>query len=159
MKKFQQKNKYSRGRNPDKNGSQKEIVTQFLFDNSTISNRNYINIAKIRNLEGEQTENPIEIVDTFTKQFYDMLNNFGSSNESSQDEMLKHIPKLISKEDNKFLNEPFTLIEVKTTLFSMNPDNARVQMDSKPSSFNNVGIFQEWICGKPEKLHVMVDLF
>ena len=53
-----------------------------------------------------------------------MLNNFGSSNKSSQDEMLKHIPKLISEEDNKFLNEPFTLIEVKTTLFSMNLDKS-----------------------------------
>ena len=94
------------------------------FHNSTINNRNYINIAKIKNLEGEQTENPIEIAGILTEHFYNTLNNFDSSNKWAQEEMLKHIPKLISEEDNKFLNEPISLNEVKTALFSMNPDKS-----------------------------------
>ena len=95
-----------------------------FFHNSTLSNRNYTNIAKIKNSMAEQTENPNEIADIFIKYFTNTLNNYDSSNRIAQEEMLKHIPKLITEEDNRFLNEPFTLQEVKIALFSMNPDKS-----------------------------------
>ena len=48
-------------------------------------------------MEGEQTENPEEMVDIFVKYFNDTLNNYDLSNSVNQEEMLKCIPKLISK--------------------------------------------------------------
>ena len=38
--------------------------------------------------------------------------------------MLKFIPKLISSEDNKVLNKPITLEEVRLVVFNMNPDKS-----------------------------------
>ena len=95
-----------------------------FFHNSTLSNRNHINITKIKNSEGEQIENPVEIVEILIKHFSNTLNNYEFCNKPAQEEMLKFIPKLITEEDNKFLSESFTLQEVKTALFSMNPDKS-----------------------------------
>jgi len=38
--------------------------------------------------------------------------------------MLKEIPKFITKNDYKSFNKPFTLKEIKTTLFNINPDKS-----------------------------------
>ena len=54
-----------------------------FFHNSTLSNRNYTNIAKIKNSMGEQTKNPNEIADIFIKYFTNTLNNYDSSNRIS----------------------------------------------------------------------------
>ena len=51
-----------------------------------------------------------------------IINNFDFSNRLSQETMLQGIPKLITAEDNHFLNKPFTLEEIKMALFNLNPD-------------------------------------
>ena len=38
--------------------------------------------------------------------------------------MLKEIPRLITVEDNLSLNKPFTLEEIKTSLFNLNPNKS-----------------------------------
>ena len=38
--------------------------------------------------------------------------------------MIKFIPKLITPEDNKNLNRPITLEEVRFAVFNMNPDKS-----------------------------------
>ena len=64
------------------------------------------------------------IVETMVSHFYNILNNFESSNKFAQDKMLETIPSLISAEDNKNLNKPISMEEVKSALFSMNPDKS-----------------------------------
>ena len=63
-------------------------------------------------------------MDTFVTHFKNILNNFEGSNKMAQDKMLNYIPKLISEEDNKFLNKPITLEEVKSVVFNMKPDKS-----------------------------------
>ena len=53
-----------------------------------------------------------------------MLNNLESSNKLAQDKMLENIPSILKKEDNKNINKPITMEEVKMALFSMNSDNS-----------------------------------
>ena len=53
--------------------------------------------------------------------------------------MLKSIPKLIIDEDNRFLNKPFTLQEVKTALFNINPDKS-----PSPDGFQTFFFQQCW---------------
>ena len=95
-----------------------------LFHKSTLHNRSRNNISKIKNLQGEQMENPKKIAEIFVDYFKDTLNNFDSSNRVDQEEMLKSITKLITEEDNRILNKPFSLQEVKVALFNINPDNS-----------------------------------
>lgn len=95
-----------------------------FFHNSTIANRAFKSIKKIKDGPGNLTENPNLIVEIMVNHFHKILNNFESSNMKAQDKMLATIPSLISVEDNKNLNKPITLDEVKTTLFSMNLDKS-----------------------------------
>ena len=48
------------------------------------------------------------------------MNNLEGSNKLEQDKMLKFIPKLSSLEDNKALNQPISLEEVRSIVFNMN---------------------------------------
>lgn len=79
-------------------------------------------IMKIKNKEGNMEENPTKIAEVFVDYFENILNNFESSNRSAQEKMLKAIPRIITEEDNLPLNKPFTLEEIKSTLFNINPD-------------------------------------
>lgn len=56
--------------------------------------------------------------------FQNILNNLESSNKLAQDKMLKNIPSIITKEDNKTLNKPISMEEVKVAIFSMHPDKS-----------------------------------
>ena len=69
-------------------------------------------------------EKPSEIADIFVTHFKNVLNNYEGSNKVAQDKMLKVIPRLISDEDNKFLNKPISLEEVKSVVFNMNPNKS-----------------------------------
>ena len=42
----------------------------------------------------------------------------------AQAKMLEDIPKVVSIEDNKALNSPISLEEVRSVLFNMNPDKS-----------------------------------
>ena len=54
----------------------------------------------------------------------DILNNYEGSNRTTQDKLLKVIPKIVTTEDNKVLNKPITLEEVKSVVFSINLDKS-----------------------------------
>lgn len=66
----------------------------------------------------------MEIVGIFVDYFKDILNSYGSSNQIAQEEMLKEKPKIITTEDNKSLNKPFSRQNMKTTLFNINLDKS-----------------------------------
>ena len=68
--------------------------------------------------------NPAKINEELINYFQDCLNNYEVSNQTAQMEMLRSIPKIISDEDNKLLNKPLTLEEIKATLFSINLDKS-----------------------------------
>ena len=95
-----------------------------FFHNLTLYNRSKNKIVSIKNHLGTQVEKPSNIVDTFVTHFKNILNKYEGSNKVAQDKMLKCIPKLISTEDNKFLNKPITLKEVKSVVFKMNLDKS-----------------------------------
>ena len=73
---------------------------------------------------GIRTKKPQEIADTFVARFQGLLNNYEGSNREAQAKMLKFIPKLIWPEDNKELNKPITLDEVRSVVFNMNPEKS-----------------------------------
>ena len=79
---------------------------------------------KIKDPLGTTTENPDKIADIFVSHFHNILNNFDSSNMIAQEKMLEDIPKVVSIEDNKALNSPISLKEVKFVLFNMNSDSS-----------------------------------
>ena len=94
------------------------------FHNSTLFNRAFESITKIKNSSRALIENPNVIIETMVSHFYNILNNFESSNKIAQDKMLEAIPQLITLEDNIYLNKPITMEEVKSALFSMNLDKS-----------------------------------
>lgn len=94
------------------------------FHTSALQHKATNNISKIKDIQGNSIDNPIEIIGIFVDYFKDILNNYESSNQVTQGEMLKAIPKVITIEDNKSLNKPFSLQEIKTTLFNINPDKS-----------------------------------
>ena len=63
-------------------------------------------------------------MDTFVTHFENILNNYEGSNKVAQDKLLNYIPRLITKENNKLLNKPITLDEVKYIVFNLNPDKS-----------------------------------
>ena len=95
-----------------------------FFHNSTIQKRSFQKISSISTLQGVRTENPSEIADTIVSHFKSLLNNYEGSNREAQDQMFKFIPKLVTEEENKTLNRPITLEEVKTVVFNMSPDKS-----------------------------------
>ena len=95
-----------------------------FFHNSTLINRAKNKISSIKTQDGSITENPTEIAATFVNHFQSLLNNFEGSNRMAQSRMLEVIPKIINKEDNKALNKPITLEEVRKVVFDLNPDKS-----------------------------------
>ena len=95
-----------------------------FFHNSTIANRAFKSITKISDGVGNLTDKPNQIAEIMVDHFHKILNNFESSNKTAQDKMLMTIPSLITVEDNKSLNKPISLDEVKSAIFSMNPDKS-----------------------------------
>ena len=95
-----------------------------FFHNSVIQNKNLRNITHLKSVEGNMVSDPLKISEELINYFNDCLNNYETSNHSSQLEILQNIPKIISDEDNKLLNKPLTLEEIKSALFSINPDKS-----------------------------------
>ena len=95
-----------------------------FFHNNMISNRTFKSITKVKDSNGTLTDNPKTITETVVNHFQNFLNNLESSNKLAQDKLLENIPSLITKEDNKNINNPITMEEVKMALFSMNSDNS-----------------------------------
>ena len=95
-----------------------------FFHNTTMQNRSLNKITSISTPQGSRTENPLEIADTIVSHFKNLLNNYEGSNREAQVRMLKFIPKLVSVEDNKNLNRPISLEEVRTVVFNMSPDKS-----------------------------------
>ena len=60
----------------------------------------------------------------FVDHFQKILNNMEGSNRIEQDELLEVIPKLVSLEDNRALNKPISLEEVRKVVFNMNPEKS-----------------------------------
>ena len=94
------------------------------FHNSTLYNRSKSKITTIKNLSGILSDKPSEIAETFVKHFQNTLNNYEGSNRTAQDKLLKVIPKIVTMEDNKALNKPISLEEVKLVVFEINPDKS-----------------------------------
>lgn len=95
-----------------------------FFHNSTIQNRSLNKITSILTPQGSRTENPSEIANTFVSHFKNLLNNYEGSNREAQTHLLKFIPKLITAEENKNLNRPITLEEVRSVVFSLSSDKS-----------------------------------
>ena len=95
-----------------------------FFHKTSIHNRSQNKIISITNQLGECTTNPSEIANTLVTHFQNLLNNYEGSNLEAQSKMLRFIPKLVTKEDNNFLNRPITLEEVRMVVFSMNPNKS-----------------------------------
>ena len=88
-------------------------------------NRCNINIiTKIKDNIGQEIENPNQIVETFVKYHSNILNNYEYSNLVTQKKMLKLIPRLLTNEDNKYLNKKISMEEINEALFSLNPDKS-----------------------------------
>jgi hypothetical protein len=94
------------------------------FHNSTLYNRSKSKISAIKNHSGIVSDKPSEIAETFVKHFQNTSNNYEGSNRIAQDKLLKVIPKIVTMEDNKVLNKPISLEEVKLVVFEMNPDKS-----------------------------------
>ena len=92
--------------------------------NSTLNNRNVNKIMKIRDNEGNISESSSQTTQIFTKYFSNILNNLEHSNLITQKKMLSSIPKILTGEDNKYLNKKFTIDETKEALFHMNPNKS-----------------------------------
>jgi hypothetical protein len=97
---------------------------------------------------GTLTENPKIISETIVSYFRNILNNFEGSNKLAQDKMLKNIPSVITKEDNKILNKPISIEEVKTAIFSMHSDKSPGPDGFQTFFSKNVGILSVWIYGR-----------
>lgn len=95
-----------------------------FFHNSILYNRANNKITSIRNQSGFSTDKPNEILEIFVDHFQKTLNNWEGSNREAQTILLGVIPKLVTTEDNKALNKPITLEEVRTVIFNMNPDKS-----------------------------------
>ena len=52
------------------------------------------------------------------------LNNYEGTNRVAQTKLLEVIPKLVTMEDNKAINKPITLEEVRVVVFNMNSDKS-----------------------------------
>lgn len=70
------------------------------------------------------TSEPSKINEELINYFQDCLNNHETSDLNTQIELLQNIPKIISDEDNRSLNKPFSLEEIKVALFIINPDKS-----------------------------------
>lgn len=71
-------------------------------------------------------DKPNKIVEIFVNHFYKISNNHDCSNMAVQTKMPEAIPRVISPEDNKVLNSPNSLEEVRLVVFSMNLDKSLV---------------------------------
>ena len=111
-----------------------------FFHNSTLQNRNLRLITHIKDKEGNMISEPSKLNDELIKYFRECLNNYDTSDLCTQREMLQGIPKIISDDDNIFLNKPFTLEEIKAALFSINPDKSPARKVFKHFFTKNAGI-------------------
>ena len=95
-----------------------------FFHNSTLANRSFKSINKIKDSKGNLTKNPKIISEMIVSHFQNILINLEGSNKLAQDKMLENIPTVITREDNNNLNKPISMEEVKLALFSMHPDKS-----------------------------------
>lgn len=95
-----------------------------FFHNSTLHNRAKRKILKVKDPLGNTIENLDKIAEIFVSHFQNILNNYDNSNRVAQEKMLKAIPRVVTLEDNKTLNKPISLEEVRLVLFNMNPDKS-----------------------------------
>ena len=86
------------------------------------------------------TYKPNEISVLLVDHFQKILKNYEGSNREAQSKLLEVIPKLILAKDNKELNKPITLEEVRTVVFNMNPDKSLGPNGFGVFFIKNVGI-------------------
>lgn len=94
------------------------------FHNTTKFNRTINTISRIKDQSDSEIDNPSKIAKTFVNYFQTLLNNLEGSNKLEQDLLLKEIPKILTAEDNKLLNQPFSLEEVKQVVFNLDPEKS-----------------------------------
>ena len=90
-----------------------------FFHRSTIANKNHNRISSIKNENGYIVQSHEEIDAVLVKHFRDIAKENFSGREPFIKDLIKHIPKLVSKEDNYNLNRPVTEKEVSEVLKEM----------------------------------------
>eukprot|EP00253_Pinus_taeda_P036314 PITA_36314 len=131
-----------------KEGEQNTI----FFHKSTIANKAQNNISSIKNENGElqNTHKNIEFV--LVKHFRNITRENNSNREQSIKEIIRHIPKFVSREDNFNLNRLVTEEEVSEVLKDMQNCKA-----PGPDGFN-VDFFKAcWHIVKQDILNVVED--
>ncbi|XP_059064650.1 uncharacterized protein LOC131856751 [Cryptomeria japonica] len=105
-----------------------------FFHNSTKQRRWVNQISNIKNYQGVNMEEPLEVVAEGVRFFEGILNNTIGSNLSGQHNIISNTLKLIDAKHNSCLLEKFIEEEVKSALMKMNPDKA-LGPDGFPTSF------------------------
>eukprot|EP00253_Pinus_taeda_P021755 PITA_21755 len=100
-----------------------EKNTKF-FHRSTIQRRMRNNISQITNEQGEKLETQEEIEQEFIQQFKEMSKEPSINRTAAIEEIMQHIPHLISEEQNSLLLKPISMQEVETTAFSLKAGKA-----------------------------------
>eukprot|EP00253_Pinus_taeda_P007550 PITA_07550 len=95
-----------------------ERNTKF-FHISTIANRTHNIISSIKDKNGQIHQSHEEIDAVLVKHFRDIAKEKFSGREPFIKDLLKHIPKLVSREDNCNINRPVTEKEVSELLKQM----------------------------------------
>jgi len=95
-----------------------ERYTNF-FHRSIIANRAHNRISLIKNENGELQNTHKNIEAVLFKHFQNITRENNPNKEHSMKEMIRHIPKLVTREDNFNLNRPVTEEEVSKVLKDM----------------------------------------
>jgi len=95
-----------------------ERNTKF-FHRSTIANRTHNRISSIKDKDGYIHQSHEETDAVSVKQFHDISKENLSGREPFIKDLIKHIPKMVSREDNYNLNRPIIEKEVSEGLKEM----------------------------------------
>lgn len=111
------------------------------FHLTTMAHRSNNRIFSLIDREGHTLSQSDEIEDHIVSFFHSLLNETKEPRNVVHSQLLPLIPKLITEEQNHFLNSPVSEEEIKVALFHLKPYGA-LGPDGYPQAFSNIfGLF------------------
>eukprot|EP00253_Pinus_taeda_P014499 PITA_14499 len=96
-----------------------------FFHRSTIANRTHNRISSILNVKGELQTSHKNIEGVLVQYFIGITNENNSDGDQHIKEIIKNIPRMVSKEDNFNLNKPVTEAKVSMDILEVVEDSRR----------------------------------
>lgn len=93
-----------------------------FFHNSTKERIEVNRISSIKGSNGRMVDDLVEIRNKTVDFFQTLLNDYEGSNLWAQNEMLRNIPRVVTKDQNKLIFRKFTEGEIRVALFQLHPE-------------------------------------